>query len=105
MHQIKRILASSDHHSTSGSESSCKLELLQKINVLHYSAQRIVYGYKLYNMEDSVQLVFDAANYRVQDIIAEVKGKTHKRKQKQNKIQKRDICIEFYFIYKYFVLL
>ena len=43
------------------------------MNVLNYSAQRVVYGYKLYNMCDSVQLVFDAASFRVQDIWPEVK--------------------------------
>lgn len=41
--------------------------------MLHYSAPRTVYGYKMYNVEDSVQLVFDAANYRVKDILPEVK--------------------------------
>ena len=50
-----------------------KIQLLLKVNVLHYSAQRVVYGYKLNNIEDSVQLVFDAANYRVQDISIQVK--------------------------------
>jgi hypothetical protein len=49
------------------------LQLLFKVNVLNYSAQRIVYGYKLYNIQDSVQLVFDAASFRVQDIWPEVK--------------------------------
>jgi hypothetical protein len=49
------------------------LQLLYKVTVLNYSAQRVVYGYRLYNMQDSVQLVFDAASFRVQDIWPEVK--------------------------------
>lgn len=51
-----------------------KAQILLKTNVLHYSAPRTVYGYKMYNLEDSVQLVFDAANFRVKDILPEVKG-------------------------------
>ena len=65
VHQIQRIMQIGN---------TVRVELLQKVNVLNYSAQRIVYGYKLYNMDESVQLVFDAANFRVQDIIAEIKG-------------------------------
>ena len=64
VHQIQRIIQD---------DNRAKIQLLHKVNVLHYSAQRIVYGYKLNNIEDSVQLVFDAANYRVQDIGTNVK--------------------------------
>jgi hypothetical protein len=93
IYQIQRIISSNNHNSpqmqhdtnandptssprsiTSNSSSvAAKIQLLQKVNVLHYSAQRVVYGYKLNNIEDSVQLVFDAANYRVQDISIQVK--------------------------------
>ncbi len=47
--------------------------ILYKVNVLNYTAQRVVYGYKLYSIQESVQLVFDAANFAVQEIWPEVK--------------------------------
>lgn len=65
MHQVQRIVNTQDN--------VLKAMSLLKTNVLHYSAPRTVYGYKMYNLEDSVQLVFDAANYRVKDILPEVK--------------------------------
>ena len=58
-------------------DNSLKAQILLKTNVLHYSAPRTVYGYKMYNLEDSVQLVFDAANFRVKDILPEVKGSSY----------------------------
>lgn len=64
-HQVQRLLQM---------DNTTKVQLLLKVNVLHYSASRTVYGYKMYNLDDSVQLVFDAANYRVRDILPEVKG-------------------------------
>ena len=66
IHQIQRVIQA---------DNQMQIHLLHKLNVLHYSAPRIVYGYKMYNIEDSVQLVFDAANFRVQDIMPEVKGR------------------------------
>lgn len=52
--------------------------LIHKCNVLSSNAQRFVYGYKLYNVEDSLQLVFDAGIYKSSNIIAEVKGPNDK---------------------------
>lgn len=72
LHQIQRLIHSD-------LDSAVKAQCLLKTNVLHYSAPRTVYGYKMYNLEDSVQLVFDAANYRVKDIMPEVKGRRHAR--------------------------
>jgi hypothetical protein len=66
LHQVQRIIQVQDN--------TAKVQCLLKVNVLHYSASRTVYGYKMYNLEDSVQLVFDAANFRVKDILPEVKG-------------------------------
>lgn len=51
-----------------------KSHLLHKINVFNYSSHRIVYGYKLYNIQDPVQLVFDSANFDVNNIVPEIKG-------------------------------
>lgn len=76
LHQVQRIISEPSSSSSAvqdDSNSSLKAQNLFKTNVLHYSAPRTVYGYKMYNLEDSVQLVFDAANYRVKDILPEVR--------------------------------
>lgn len=73
LHQIQRIIQAAEAAVTR-STSDMKSQTLLKSSVLHFSAPRTVYGYKMYNLEDSVQLVFDAANFRVKDIMPEVKG-------------------------------
>lgn len=65
VHLIQRIIMTDDKP---------KVHLLHKINVLNYSSHRIVYGYKLYNIQDPVQLVFDSANFDVNDIVPEIKS-------------------------------
>ena len=52
-----------------------KTQLIHKINVLSTEAQRFVYGYKLYNVGDSLQIVFDAGTFKSSNIISEVRGK------------------------------
>ena len=65
LHHIKRILQIDENK---------KCHLLHRINVLNYGEQRVLYGYKLYDSNESVQLVFDAVNFNVNDILPEVKG-------------------------------
>jgi hypothetical protein len=54
--------------------------LLHRINVVNYGEQRILYGYKFYEMHESIQLVFDAANFKVNDILPELKSKLFPQK-------------------------
>jgi len=68
-HQIRRIL----QDDVTGRLEK-KTHLLHRVNVLSYGEQRVLYGYKLYDWGDSVQLVFDAVGFNVNDIVAEVKG-------------------------------
>lgn len=49
-------------------------QLIHRVNVLPTNTQRTVYGYRLYNIEDAVQLVFDSVNYESNSIGVEVKG-------------------------------
>ena len=49
-------------------------QIIHKVNVLSTNAQRTIYGYKLYNIEDAVQLVFDSVSFNTANIIVEVKG-------------------------------
>ena len=49
-------------------------QLIHRVNVLSTEAQRFVYGYKLYNVDDSLQIVFDAGTFKSSNIISEVKG-------------------------------
>jgi hypothetical protein len=49
-------------------------QLIHRVNVLPTNTQRTVYGYRLYNIEDAVQLVFDSVNYESNSISVEVKG-------------------------------
>lgn len=65
LHQIQRILKSDDR---------IKSHLLHRINVLNYGEQRVLYGYKIYEKSTPIQLVFDAVNYEVNDILPEIKG-------------------------------
>lgn len=64
IHKIKRIIQT---------DNSSKIQTLSRINVLNFSSQRAVYGYKLYSIEESVQLVFDAADFKVNDISIQIK--------------------------------
>ena len=65
MHQIQRILKI---------DSQIKSQLIHKVNVLNYGEQRILYGYKLYDKQEPIQLVFDAVNFKVKDILPQVLG-------------------------------
>lgn len=70
-HKIQRLIRCEPAEGASGER--IQAQHIFKVDVLNYSTQRVVYGYKLYSIQDSVQLVFDAANFRVQDIWPEIK--------------------------------
>jgi len=63
-HKLKRIVQIDDKY---------KIQLLHQFNVIDYTIRRIVYGHKLYNINDPVQLVFDAANCIAENIQVEVR--------------------------------
>ncbi|CAF0722221.1 unnamed protein product, partial [Brachionus calyciflorus] len=69
VYKIQRVLQA---------DNTTKIQTIYKINVVHFSTLRTVYGYKLYSKEDSVQLVFDAAEYKVHDILPQVKDPNDK---------------------------
>ncbi len=72
-HQIKRILLNDSFGGDIGLENK-KSHLLHRANVLSYGEPRVLYGYKFYDANKSVQLVFDAVGFNVNDIVTEVKG-------------------------------
>jgi hypothetical protein len=54
-------------------------QVIHRINAIDTNSNRIVYGYKLYNIDDSIQIVFDAINNNVNDIVAQIKDVTNNR--------------------------